>query len=498
MVLLAGCGGGAGTGATGGQQSSTAQVGNSTVTYFGKPKPLNTVSSGSVTVATMAGATISSLRYDPPPTLANTYITYSRLSNSTEEIFKVPATGGPEQLITHLSTGAVGPAASTLGTIFFMSGSFSSMESMVSDGSKVANVPISTPSVFNPSVSPTGLQVAYDDGSSNLQLVAAGGGTSTAIQHNDYGAGSSWFPNGKSIAYCALNGSSISNVYSTSTSGGTATDLVPTAFQNEGNFTFPSVSSDGLSVAAAVSGSGNQQIVIFSQTGLFLQIPQVSGGLDAHPSFSPDGSEVAFYRQKAGGANPGIYVTNYAGTSVNQIVPDGPNDGQVTGLSWSPFPVQETLIGGTHFYGTASGFLLGMNGSQFGSLTAFTTTTPSTAAATTSATNGSQPLIYTISGDQITEIGYTNYYFSSGAIVTPPASTPSALVTIDSGTGQVDMVATAAVPASRAFTKTRTASGNLTYTGRFTGLYDGKGKNLAPSGARQVTIDSNGRLVAFR
>jgi len=501
VVLLAGCGGGTGSGPAGSEQSSTTQIGQSTVTYFGQAKPMNTTSSGDVTVASMAGASFSSLQYYPLPTLANTYITFSRFSNGLNQIFRVPVTGGTEQPLTHQGGGATEPAASSLGSIFFTSQNAKTLESMVSDGSKIATVPTSSTAILNPSVSPTGTQLAYDDTSGNLNLLPAGGGTPTAIQHNNWGDGSSWMPNGSSLVYCAANSSNFSNIYSTATTGGTTTNLVPTADQNTGSYFYPSVSSDGQSITASYEPTGGgEQIVIFSPSnGTFIQVPQKASGIDYHSCFSPDGSEIAFYRSNAQGASPGIYITNYATTSINQIVTDNANDGVVTGLSWSPFPASETLIGGTHFYPAgATGFLLAQNGSQFGSLVAFTTTTPLTASATTSSTNGTQPLVYTLSGDAITKIGYTNYYFSPGAIITPPASTPSALVTIDAGTGQVDMVATAAIPASKAFNKTRGIGGDLSYTGKFTALYDGTGKNIAPNGASQLTIDSKGHLVSFQ
>ena len=75
----------------------------------------------------------------------------------------------------------------------------------------------------------------------------------------------------------------------------------------------------------------------------------------------------------------------------------------------------------------------------------------------------------------------------------PPSST-GALVAFDAADGSV--VAVVPYAANRSVP---THSGNLaTYTGHFTAVFDAHGKNLAPSGAKSVTLnEKTGKLVGF-
>ncbi len=78
-----------------------------------------------------------------------------------------------------------------------------------------------------------------------------------------------------------------------------------------------------------------------------------------------------------------------------------------------------------------------------------------------------------------------------------PAGSTGALVAFSFSDGSVVAVipyaANKSVP-----TKTLGAS-KATYTAKFTAIFDAKGNNLAPKGARSVTLDpSTGKLVAFQ
>ena len=83
--------------------------------------------------------------------------------------------------------------------------------------------------------------------------------------------------------------------------------------------------------------------------------------------------------------------------------------------------------------------------------------------------------------------------------VTPtlPAGTTGALVLFSSATGLVNDVLPFAANRS---VPTRKSDGgsHATYTGNFTAIFDASGKNLAPGGAKSVTIDEKtGKLVGF-
>ncbi len=80
----------------------------------------------------------------------------------------------------------------------------------------------------------------------------------------------------------------------------------------------------------------------------------------------------------------------------------------------------------------------------------------------------------------------------------PLTSTPTAIVTIDAATGFVDYVVPAIAGKAKPMVSKAGGSG-LTYTGQFLAIYDGAGKNLAPSGATTVSFDrTSGKLISFR
>ena len=82
----------------------------------------------------------------------------------------------------------------------------------------------------------------------------------------------------------------------------------------------------------------------------------------------------------------------------------------------------------------------------------------------------------------------------TAVIPTIPVGSTNALVSFNAFTGTVSSVIPYAANRSVA-----THNGDLaTYTGRFTAVFDGEGKNLAPSGAKSVTLnEKTGKLVGF-
>jgi len=503
ICLLAGCGGGQ----TGGSSrpatnSQSGTIGEATFTYSGKPQQMITQSAGNVSASAIAGATFSTIQVNPAPILANTYLVYSRYLNETGQIFKANYGAWQETEVTSDSDGAFGPAVSKNGVVYYSENSFGTyIGQCLSDGTHFKIDTASTSgSYYYADPSPNALAVAYDWGGGHLCYCGPNGGTAKTVQTNDTDYGNSWFPNGTSLAYVAQNGT-YRNIYTTTITGGTATNITPYTLAGSGNWSNPTCSPDGVSVAAIYtpSGSSNGELVVFNTSGdgnYILLTP--SGDSDSYPSFSPDGNWIAFYRSNAGGATPGIYITNYSGAEQSLVVGNTATAGYVTGLNWSPFPASLTLVGSTQFYSSAaSGFLYTQVNSIFGSLLAFTANTPSTANVTAASASGYQPLIFTLGADAIKRIGYINYYFDSGNFITPPASTPSAVVSVDAVTGYVDTVVTAASPAKQL--ATRTVGSSVTYSGKFTGIYDKTGKNLAPSGASQIVLNAkSGHLVSYQ
>ena len=499
LSLIAGCGGGV-NGSTNVQGAEhQGSVGIGTYSFQGNPKPLVTVSTGAVTSASLAGASFSNIAVHPNASLSNTDLIWSMTVGGSEEVFKFNYPDGPIQAVTNTVPGYRYPTQSKYGQVFCTSIANQSLNQVLIDGTHLKTISTGTSQVFDPSVNPAGSLLAFGDLS--LYTCPVAGGTSTAIQANVSNYGISWSPTGASIAYVAYATSS-NHIWTTPSTGGTPTDITPAALTGD-NFYYPNWSPNGVDVAAETflsGGSSNQSIVVFpANASGYYQVTTPSGDNDILPAFSPDGSKMAFYRYSTGGANPGIYVQDATGINQQLLFALPANAGAPDNLVWSPSPSAVTYVPNSSFStSSVSGFILTQNGALFGSLLAFVAKTPSAATITGSPAQSGQPLVFTLSADAITNIVYTNGYFTYATIVTPPASTPSAMVSVDATTGAIDTVATAAKPRTKFTPSTRSIGQNLIYDGPFTAVYGPKGNRLDTNGANQVVIDGKtGKLISF-
>ena len=499
-VCSAGCGGGQ-SGSAVSAASHTSTLGNATVTYYGQPKPQFSSSSQQVTVLGQAGATFSNVTLEPPASLADTYIVYSRDSG----LYILPDAYASPKLLYQNPVGAVQPGISTYGTVAFCNDYQSQAYTIHPDGTGLKNLPLSGVSaVYFPQYALDGTnRIAFTDNDGDVYVAPGAGGTATKIQMNCYdNAGVYWNPAGTEIVY-AVPTSEGSDMYETSPSGGAATDITPTSLRNSGTMYPMAWSADGVTVLMVYrpSGASTNELVKFNATNAaYYQIVTPSGDDDGDGTFSPDGDTILLVRAGANGATPGLYTSDANGLGQALLYPDSSAGGFPVnnGVAWSPFLPKETVVAAsasTFYHQAASGFLLSQSGSQFGSMVAFTANTPADAAIQAPATStGYAPMAFTITADSITSIGYVNNYFDAGTTVTL-TSTPSVVVTIDATTGQVDLVAPAATPKA---SPTKNADGTLTYKASFKAVYDGKGRNLAPNGASSLTVDpKSGKLVRF-
>jgi len=498
LSLVAGCGGGVNGSSNVQGAIHQGSAGLGTFSYQGNPKPLLTISSGTVTSATMAGASFSSLAVHPNSNLANTNLIWSMSVDGQEQVFKFNYPNGPIQAVTNTFPGYMEPSETKYGQVICISSGGQALDQMVIDGTHLKTISTGSPYEYYPQANPAATTIAYvyNEG---LWTCPAAGGSSTKIQ-GAAGLGFAWSPTGSSLAYIILNGTSDTyHVMTTPVTGGTPTDITPAGLASSSSY-YPSWSPNG-DLAVGCS-AGNGSIAVLPATGTigsyYLTTP--SGDTDVLPAFSPDGSKIAFYRTNTNGAQPGIYVEDTTGINQQLVATLPSNASGPDNLSWSPFPSPVTYVPNSSFYASAiSGFILTQNGTQFGSLLGFIAKTPSAATISSSATQGGQSLVFTLSADAITNIVYTNSYFTYGTTVTPPASTPSALVSVDAVTGAVDTVATAARPLAKFTASTRSVGQNLVYDGPFTAVYGAKGNRLDTNGASQVVIDGKtGKLVSFQ
>jgi hypothetical protein len=496
----------------GGQSSSNsagpvqiASAGSASAQFTGHPKPLLTVSSGNVSVAALAGASFTSVIVLPAPTLNNTYLTYTRLVSETEqEVYSIPYGGSVETALTHNPDGAIEPSASKLGYIYFSKGATESPYDMRPDGSYQLALTYAqrTNSFLDASVSPDGTKVAWIEAFTGLLYGGYTGGSTTTLAPNaQYASSIAWSPSGSVLAFSQLDSSKNYAIYTVPIGGGMPTDVSEVTGLT-GNFSDPSWNADGTTLCANFypsGGSAGETMILGTNTSYYENITP-SGDSDYTSCFSPDGNQIAIYRTNAGGAAPGIYLSNVTGTQQQLFLADNGSEGGVHSISWSPFPGGQALLGTNSNLTstTVSGFLVSQVTSQFGSICGFATTTPSTATIAASSSNGYQPLVFTLSGDNITLIEYTSNFWAyhNGTAITPSGTTPSAVVSVDAVTGAIDTVATALDPASKV--ASRVAGGNLVYSGRFSGIYDSKGNSLAASGASEIVLNpKTGKLVSF-
>ena len=92
----------------------------------------------------------------------------------------------------------------------------------------------------------------------------------------------------------------------------------------------PTWSPDGSMIAFASSRSGGRQLFVMNADGSNIQQVTDLNNMGGRSTWSPDGTQLAFYRGPAGDHN--IYIINMDGTGLLQLT----NGGDNLGPSWSP------------------------------------------------------------------------------------------------------------------------------------------------------------------
>jgi len=262
-----------------------------------------------------------------------------------------------------------------------------------------------------------------------------------------------------------------------------------------GPFTEPdreSFSPDGTTIVT----SDGTYIYMYGLNGSGRGITSPGAGLyDSSPCFSPDGRWILYAEQNSSGTQ--LWKTSWDGSSSPVQVTFGDVH---QAPACGPFPQNRNIIGAGSYLATgATGFLMGEIGDRLSSFVAFTTTTPSTAnivAQTQTVDN----TVFQLKGDAITKLAFMNDIFGAATVIVPVSGMTTiggALVSFNSTTGKVVLVAPFS-PGVPKMTPTKIGS-TLTYAGRFAGIWNRIGKNVAPNGASSLSIDSKtGALVSFK
>jgi hypothetical protein len=496
-LVLWGCGGGAsspsGTGAI-----QTVSTGNAKFTYQGTAKPQVQTAESGLTVTSLAGVSLSSFQFQPAQTLANTALSYV----SDGAVAYEYQNGVSQSINTGTMTDAVDAKFDHSGHMYF-AGFTSTGQGLIVrcnyDGSSPTTVltePASVPDDFD--VSSSDGFLAYDlvnrSGTAQEGLFSAttSGGSVTTL--DSFGSQPAISPSSTEVAYAKTVGS-YSQVFTVPISGGTPKQLTTDSV----NHYYPAWTPDGLLVYCDTDTGTTRHITGYYATGtligtVFDSFITNSFSYSSRIQFSPDGKFFAVI-QADSYADPGsdyLSIMSANGSNYQQIA------ASVVAPAWSPFFVNKTFVGsGGSLATSSSGFILSQLQTGFDSLISFNATTPSSTTVTLldqTPAQGTGPFVYDVHGQTLNNVTYTNNYY--GAIHPATLDASDCLVSIDSTTGQVTSIAPFLVARGIPL---QSSKASLEFHAQFLAVYDGNGKNLAPTGASDLVLDpKHGSVLSVR
>jgi TolB protein len=488
FLFAAGCGG-TGTNAPVGTEHSIP-VGLVSAQYQGgtEVKPAIVGQSASIVVTGVDSANFTQVTLNPTNSLLATKLAF----NNRDEVWFMDPDGGNRHQVTSYGGAAAsfsttpswgpGGAKITFDQLDPVSG-YPQIFTANSNGSGVTRLTSNSPGNFSPVYSPSGATIAFTlmIGVLNQVFVMNSNGSSP-VKLSD-GTGEDRFPafspDGTKIYFAHKDStSSYYNLCSVPAGGGATVVAL-----NLGTITTSpfhvSFQPDGRTIALDFNSAIQLGTLNSGQTTTLSSPP--SGQADSQPSFSPDGSSIVFERSGTGFSQ--IMKMSSDGSNVVNLTPSTVTTAHSP--SWSPFPGKRLLVGAGGVLGTtASGFVIAQNGDQMTSFVKFSATTPTTSKITVVSPGGNATnVVCQLSADSITDLRFINGLYAVPTLISTPAR--GALVSFNSSTGQVSLV----VP----YTSTKGAikrGSSLVFEGTYPAVYDGNGVNLAPSGARHITIDT--------
>jgi len=500
-LMIGGCGGGGtSTSAPAPTGTQTVQLGPAQVSFVSKPSSQIGVSGQAVSVYGMAGTTFSDVIVDPAQTLSNTSILFAG-TGDTNGLW-VYANGQVNPLGGVGFTFATRAVYTNDGHILFVSfdpaSNLAQLFECNYDGSGAHKLTSSQHISAGSRIawSPLNNFIAYDDGSLST-YIANSNGTGETLRISG-GNQPCFSPDGKNLAFQ----DTINNTISTIPVGGGAIKTIATS-QAGDTLSNPSYSPDGnFIVFTDTAMPGASSLEIFSITGKQAGFDNPAGVTVDNGIFSPDGSQVAYIATTPSMSSQFLDSSTYTGAGIATLVSS--STGRIPAFpSWSPFPGLQRFVAAS--IGTvmpsASGFLFGQAGDKFGGFVAFSAKTPADATITSEGTpSGTAPYSFDIHADQITSLSFTNGLYSAVSTVST-GSYSDVLVSVSGVSGQITFV-TPILPkrANGALAKpviTHTG-GNTVYSGSFAGLWNGRGKNLAPNGLSEYRLDAKGNLLGFK
>ncbi|MBC7806520.1 MAG: PD40 domain-containing protein [Akkermansiaceae bacterium] len=519
LGFLTGCGGGDSSSSS---PTPSSQSAAETVQTFGDittrvagtaQQPVVSAAPGG-TVIGVAGATISDISQSFVPSLAKSRIVFYSYRNRNAQIYSMNADGSDQTRLTNNTSGDVFPAYSPDGSkIAFATNRDGNSEiySMNADGSNQTRLTNATGADAYASYSPDGTKIVFASGrEGNLRIYTmnADGTSQTRLTNNvntfDYFP--SFSPDGTKIAFAGVLGLD-TDVFVMNADGTNQTKIT-----SGGNNVAPTFSPDGTKIVFSKSDG----IYTMNADGSGQMKLANTGSSDFYPAYSPDGSKITFMSSRDGDFE--IYTANADGSTPTRLTsnqtdefsPAG-NFGK-NGSVWAYTRVSPKLVGAGGVFGSEkAGFLLGQKGTATASLVTFDTAAPSSrsgarvAAQTATDTNASN-LVFTVTApDSLAVLNFYNGFDiapASTATLTNvplPAGTTGTIVSFDAATGKVATVIPYAANRGAGALRFEQSGDTLTFTGSFGGVWDAKGENLTPDGAKSVRISAKtGRLIGWQ
>lgn len=262
-------------------------------------------------------------------------------------------------------------------------------------------------------------------------------------------------------------------------------------------------SRDGRLAYLERDGSGGREIVLLSMSpGTHLPI-----GVDIYDinkdvlslSVSPDRRGVVTLEVNEG-ASPGnvLLVRRNFDMTGPVIVRSLPASTRARVVGWQPFPTNRVLAGAASLFGgNASAFVWALSGNEVTGNVLVRAQTPSTTRIDAEGAAGTN-LVYAIECDRITKASISVDKGQALANLNLTPTTNGLLVNFNASNGEIVAAIPYAVARGAGKPKVSRDGSRIVVEGVMQGVYDAKGKNLAPSGASRAVLDGAGRVTVAR
>jgi Tol biopolymer transport system component len=167
----------------------------------------------------------------------------------------------------------------------------------------------------------------------DVLVASASGGEVSRLTHTGRSYQPAWSPNGKKIAFTApdkTTGSPAIEIFSIDADGSNIHNVTQDPAHDN---LFPAWSPIGRLLAFQCRRDGHFEICTMSADGGPINQLTHDHGDDARPTWSPDGTKIAFARGSGTAADHSIWIMNVDGGALGQL---GPNGGDDVGPAWSP------------------------------------------------------------------------------------------------------------------------------------------------------------------